>query len=132
MDFFPVLGEKGKWLRFTAAVIRDSSGDLIGAVETLEDITEQKQAEEELAKIKKLESLGILADGIAHDFGSLLSAILRNIFLAKISVADEDNIMEQGCGSPQQNKGRRRDQNNRPLEGFLQHTEALHGRSAGG
>jgi signal transduction histidine kinase len=96
MDFFPVLGEKGKWLRFTAAVIRDSSGYLIGAVETLEDITEQKQAEEELTKIKKLESLGILADGIAHDFGGLLSAILRNIFLAKISVADEDNIMEQG------------------------------------
>jgi hypothetical protein len=77
-------------------VIRDSSGYLIGAVETLEDITEQKQAEEELIKIKKLESLGILADGIAHDFGGLLSAILRNIFLAKISVADEDNILEQG------------------------------------
>ncbi|MFH1080384.1 MAG: ATP-binding protein [Pseudomonadota bacterium] len=96
MDFFPVLGEKGKWLRFTAAVIRDSSGYLIGAVETLEDITEQKQAEEELNKIKKLESLGILADGIAHDFGSLLSAILRNIFLAKISVDDEDKALEQG------------------------------------
>jgi signal transduction histidine kinase len=96
MDFFPVLGEKGKWLRFTAAVIRDSSGYLIGAVETLEDITEQKQAEEALIKIKKLESLGILADGIAHDFGGLLSAILRNIFLAKISVADEDKALEQG------------------------------------
>lgn len=96
MDFFPVLGEKGKWLRFTAAVIRDSSGYLIGAMETLEDITEQKRAEEELTKIKKLESLGILADGIAHDFGSLLSAILRNIFLAKISVTDEDKSLEQG------------------------------------
>lgn len=96
MDFFPVLGEKGKWLRFTAAVIRDSSGYVIGATETLEDITEQKQAEEELIKIKKLESLGILADGIANDFGSLLSAILRNIFLAKISVDDEDKTLEQG------------------------------------
>jgi signal transduction histidine kinase len=96
MDFFPVLGEKGKWLRFTAAVIRNSSDRLIGAVETLEDITEQKRAEEELVKIKKLESLGILADGIANDFGSLLSAILRNIFLAKISVTDEDKSLEQG------------------------------------
>jgi PAS domain S-box-containing protein len=96
MDFFPALGENGKWLRFTAAMIRNSAGHLIGAVETLEDITEQKRAEEALIKIKKLESLGILADGIAHDFGSLLSAILRNIFLAKISVADEDKILEQG------------------------------------
>jgi PAS domain S-box-containing protein len=44
-DFFPDLGEKGRWLRFTAAVIRDSQGELVGAVETLEDITEQKKAE---------------------------------------------------------------------------------------
>jgi PAS domain-containing protein len=44
-DFFADLGKKGLWLRFTAAVIRDSQGDLVGAVETLEDITEQKLAE---------------------------------------------------------------------------------------
>ena len=47
-DFFPDLGKKGCWLRFTAAVIRDSHGELIGAVETLEDITEQKEAENAL------------------------------------------------------------------------------------
>jgi len=45
VDFFPDLGTKGRWLRFTAAVIRDSKGELIGAVETLQDITEQKLAE---------------------------------------------------------------------------------------
>jgi PAS domain-containing protein len=44
-DFFSDLGKKGRWLRFTAAVIRDSQGELVGAVETLEDITEQKLAE---------------------------------------------------------------------------------------
>jgi PAS domain-containing protein len=44
-DFFPELGKKGRWLRFTAAVIRDSQGELVGAVETLEDITDQKTAE---------------------------------------------------------------------------------------
>jgi PAS domain-containing protein len=44
-DFFPDLGKKGSWLRFTATVIRDSQGELVGAVETLEDITEQKLAE---------------------------------------------------------------------------------------
>jgi PAS domain-containing protein len=44
-DFFPELGKKGRWLRFTAAVIRDSQGELVGAVETLEDITDQKSAE---------------------------------------------------------------------------------------
>jgi two-component system, NtrC family, sensor kinase len=45
MDFFPELGEKGKWLRFTAAIIRDAEGELVGVIETLENITERKKAE---------------------------------------------------------------------------------------
>jgi PAS domain S-box-containing protein len=49
-DFFPDLGGSGRWLRFTAAVIRNTHGELIGAVETLEDITEQKMAEDSLKK----------------------------------------------------------------------------------
>jgi PAS domain S-box-containing protein len=48
-DFFPALGEEGKWLRFTAAAIRDSKRMLIGAVETLEDMTDRKQSEKSLA-----------------------------------------------------------------------------------
>ena len=47
-DFFPDLGSSGKWLRFTAAALRDSHGFFIGAVETLEDITDRKLAEEAL------------------------------------------------------------------------------------
>ena len=50
VDFFPDLGNEGRWLRFTAAIIRDRQGELIGAVETLEDITEQKLAETAIGK----------------------------------------------------------------------------------
>jgi signal transduction histidine kinase len=95
-DFFPELGEGGRWLRFTAAAIHDSEGRLVGALETLENITEQKRAEEELHKAQKMESLSALAGGIAQDFNTLLSAILRNVFLAKISVPDEDKMLEEG------------------------------------
>jgi PAS domain S-box-containing protein len=95
-EFFPELGEKGKWFRITAADIKDSRGRRFGAMETLEDITDQKTAEEELLKRTKLESLGTFADGVAKDFDSLLSAILRNVFLAKISANEEDKILENG------------------------------------
>jgi len=47
-DFFPDLGDGGKWLRFTAACIRDAQGRLVGAIETLEDITIRMAAEESL------------------------------------------------------------------------------------
>jgi len=49
-DFFSALGSDGKWLRFTAAVIRNSAGYLVGAMETLEDITDHKNAEEALKR----------------------------------------------------------------------------------
>ncbi len=88
-DFFSELKGGGKWLRFTAAVTRDSQGNLVGAMETLEDVTEQKRAEGQLIMIKKLESLGVFADGIAHDFNKLVSIMLRNIVAAKLSLADE-------------------------------------------
>lgn len=95
-EYFPDLGEKGKWFRITAGKIRDASGGVLGAMETMVDITEQKAAEDELLQRTKLESLGTFADGVAKDFDSLLSAILRNVFLAKLSANEEDKILENG------------------------------------
>jgi diguanylate cyclase (GGDEF)-like protein/PAS domain S-box-containing protein len=40
--FFPQMGNGGRWLYFTAAPLRDSSGKMTGAVETLQDITERR------------------------------------------------------------------------------------------
>jgi PAS domain S-box-containing protein len=49
-DFFPRMGHDGRWLHFTAAVIRDSGGESIGAVETLVDITDRKRTLEEISR----------------------------------------------------------------------------------
>ena len=51
-DFFPTFGSNGRWLYFTAAPLRDAQGKLIGAIETLQDITEQKRAEEQPGRAK--------------------------------------------------------------------------------
>lgn len=47
-DFFPHFGAHGRWLFFTAAPLRDSGGKFLGAIETLQDVTEQKRAEQAL------------------------------------------------------------------------------------
>ncbi len=47
-DFFPELGEHGKWLHFTASPIKNEDGEIIGAIETLQDITEEKQLQENM------------------------------------------------------------------------------------
>ena len=48
------------------------------------DVTRGRKLGEELLRTQKLESLGILAGGIAHDFNNILTAILGNIFLARV------------------------------------------------
>lgn len=47
-SFFPKMGADGVWLNYTAALVRDTEGAVIGAVETLEDITEKKETEDDL------------------------------------------------------------------------------------
>lgn len=47
-DFFPAFGEHGRWLFFTAAPIRNTAGVIVGAIETLQDVTERKLAEDAL------------------------------------------------------------------------------------
>ena len=59
-DFFSDIGEKGKWLFFTAAPLTDSRGNVFGALETLQDITERKHAER--ARLKSEQRFRTLLD----------------------------------------------------------------------
>jgi diguanylate cyclase (GGDEF)-like protein len=47
-DFFPNLGESGRWLYFTAAPLCNEQGIVIGAIETLQDISERRRSENAL------------------------------------------------------------------------------------
>ncbi len=51
IDFFPLMGEGGRWLFFTAAPLIDIHGKIVGAVETLQDISEQRRAEEQIRQL---------------------------------------------------------------------------------
>lgn len=68
--------------------VKDSNGNNNGIIGFGRDITERKKLEEELFKMRNIDSLGIFAGGIAHDFNNLLMGILGNISVAKMRTID--------------------------------------------
>lgn len=56
-DFFPHMGKDGRWLYFTAAPLRDSEGKITGAIETLQDITDQRKTQAALEQLASRDGL---------------------------------------------------------------------------
>ncbi|RTL58035.1 MAG: diguanylate cyclase [Rhodocyclaceae bacterium] len=74
-DFFPNFGPHGRWLYFTAALLRNEAGEVIGAIETLQDITARRRAEEALKQEK-----------------ALLDAIINGSSVATIVIDDRHTV----------------------------------------
>src|SRR5262249_24378769 len=66
-----------------------------GGVTTILDITEQKRAEEALRRGQKLESLGKMTGGVAHDFNILLPVIIGCLSLLRSGVGRNEKALER-------------------------------------
>ncbi len=73
-----------------SAPLHDADNKFLGRIWYFCDITQTKELEEEMLKMKTLESAGVLAGGIAHDFNNILTAVLGNIQLSAFHLADDD------------------------------------------
>jgi len=87
------------WVRDEMKLVRDHNGDPLEIIGFWLDVTDRKCAEEEREKLRvrllqaqKMESVGRLAGGLAHDFNNVLSAILGHAELAMMHCTPSEPI----------------------------------------
>jgi PAS domain S-box-containing protein len=100
------LREKGEWTgelrQFTkegreimveshCTVVRDNAGQPAGFLIINTDITESKKLEAQFLRSQRLESIGTLASGIAHDLNNVLSPITMGVQLLQMKSPDESS-----------------------------------------
>lgn len=84
------MSETERRYRIVANPLQIENKVVTSVIVIAEDITDKEAREAELLKQEKLESIGLLAGGIAHDFNNILTAILGNISLVRMSVEDDE------------------------------------------
>src|SRR5215217_4086992 len=81
--------ERGEWSgEFRWTLVRSDSGEPRSILVINTDITERRKIEQQLLRAQRMESIGTLAGGIAHDLNNILSPILMSIQMLQLKVED--------------------------------------------
>ena len=112
-----------RWVSVNAAPVRNHDGVITAGLVIFTDITELKRAEAEKAKLeselyqaKKMELVGRLAGGVAHDFNNMTQIIMGNACMALDEIQPDNPLRE--CLEEIQNSAQRSADMTRQLLGF--------------
>lgn len=94
---YQIKTKSGKVLDILLAAVAevDEDGDIIRSMAVLTDVTERKDVERRLVQSQKMESVGQLTGGLAHDFNNILGVVMGNLQLIERSVADDDKLTKR-------------------------------------
>ena len=77
------------WVRWSNCVQLDDRGDICGAMSIGIDITRQLELERQISQIQKLDALGVLAGGVAHDFNNIAQGMSGFAEMIKLETSSE-------------------------------------------
>jgi signal transduction histidine kinase len=101
-----VIQKEKRNIYFVAVAIRNPAGKIIGAMETIQDITDRSQLLNQLYQAQKMEALGALVAGVAHEINNPINLIMYNIpLLEKIWVDILPVLNERAVLYPQRKYG---------------------------
>ncbi len=72
--------------------LRNESGDIIAAIEISNNVTDRLRLEDQLHHAQKMEAIGLLAGGVAHDFNNILTAIVGYGNLLRMKLSSDDPL----------------------------------------
>ncbi len=81
-----------QWVSLNARVVRDKEGNVLYHEATVESITERKKLEAQLLHAQRMESIGTLAGGVAHDFNNILTTVMGYCSLILMKAAPGTRI----------------------------------------